>query len=63
MVAVKLVSPGETHPMAVERPRRSWMSGATAGAGQSYLSRNGATWIDATSVLPRSNVCVKAFAE
>ena len=63
VVAVKLVSPGETHPMAVERPRRSWMSGATAGAGQSYLSRNGATWIDATSVLPRSNVCVKAFAE
>jgi hypothetical protein len=63
VVAVKLVSPGETHPMAVERRASSWMAGAKAGAGQSYLSRNGTTWIDANSVRPRSNVCIKAFAE
>jgi C1A family cysteine protease len=63
VVAVKLVSPGATHPMAVERPARPWMSGATARAGQSYLSWNGTRWIDATSVRTGSNVCIKAFAE
>ena len=63
VVAVKLVSPGQTHPMATERPATSWMSGAKAGAGQSYLSRNGSTWVDATSRQPRMNVCIKAFAE
>ena len=43
VVAVKLVSPAETHPMAVERPypRSTWMAGATSQPGQSYLSRNG----------------------
>jgi C1A family cysteine protease len=41
IVAVKLVSPGLTHPMAIEWPAKSWMAGATAKAGQSYLSRNG----------------------
>jgi hypothetical protein len=63
VVAVKLVSPGQTHPMAIERPASTWMSGAKAGAGQSFLSRNGSRWTDATYVLPRSNVCIKAFAE
>lgn len=63
VVAVKLVSPGTTHPMAIERPTHGWMAGATAKAGQSYLSRNGSAWIDATKVRGRSNVCLKAFAE
>jgi C1A family cysteine protease len=63
VVAVKLVSPGQTHPMAIERPASTWMSGAKAGAGQSFLSRNGSSWFDATYRLARSNVCIKAFAE
>jgi C1A family cysteine protease len=63
VVAVKLVSPGETHPLAIEYPGKPWMSGATAKKGQSYISRNGTTWRDTTSLYRRSNVCLKAFAD
>ena len=62
VVAVKLISPGETHPMAIERRARSWMSAATAKAGQSYLSWNGTRWFDAT-VAAGGNVCIKAFVK
>jgi hypothetical protein len=63
VVAVKLVSPGEPYPMAVERPARRWMSGAAAKAGQSFMSWNGTKWTDATSMRTGMNVCIKAFAE
>jgi C1A family cysteine protease len=63
VVAVKLVSPGETHPLAVEWPKKSWMAGATARAGQSFISSNGSKWIDTTTRERRSNVCLKAFAQ
>ncbi len=64
VVAVKLVSPGETHPLAIEYPgKRALTSGATARAGQSFISRNGTTWRDTTSLYRRSNVCLKAFAD
>ena len=43
--------------------RAAWMSGATARKGQSFMSRNGTTWTDITSVYRRSNVCLKAFAQ
>ena len=62
VIAVKLVSPGETHPMAMERPAARWMSGARAKRGQSYLSRNGSRWIDASRVRANSSVCIKAYA-
>jgi hypothetical protein len=62
VIAVKLVSPGVTHPMAIERPATPWMSGAAAKRGQSYLSRNGSRWTDASKVRANSNVCIKAFA-
>ena len=41
----------------------SWMSGATAKKGQSYISRNGTMWRDTTTLYARSNVCLKAFAD
>jgi hypothetical protein len=63
VIAVKLVSPGETHPMAVELPARTWMAGATAKSGQSYLSWNGTRWTDTTALRSGMNVCIKAFAE
>ena len=64
VVAVKLVSPGETYPLAIEYPgRQALTSGATAKKGQSYISRNGTTWRDTTSLYRRSNVCLKAFAD
>jgi C1A family cysteine protease len=63
VVAVKLDSPGEKYPLAIEYPRTPWMSGATAKKGQSFVSRNGRAWTDTTSVYRRSNVCLKAFAQ
>ena len=63
VVAVRLVSPGERHPLAIEYPRAAWMSGATARKGQSFVSPDGKTWTDTTSVYRRSNVCLKAFAQ
>ena len=63
IVAVELYSPGEYHPLAMERPARTWMRAAIAARGQSYISRNGTTWTDATRVLTNSSVCIKAFAE
>ena len=56
--------PGETHPLAIEYPGKGALtSGATARKGQSYISRNGTTWRDTTSLYRRSNVCLKAFAD
>ena len=63
VVAVRLDSPGEGYPLAIEYPRTAWMSGATARKGQSFVSRNGKTWTDTTSRYRRSNVCLKAFAQ
>jgi C1A family cysteine protease len=64
VIAVKLVTPGDTHPLAIERPgAKLWMSGATARLGQSFVSRNGSRWIDSCTVRADSNVCIKAFAE
>ena len=63
VVAVKLHSPGEGYPLAIERPASYWMRGAVAATGESYLSRDGARWTDAVRVRPNSSVCLKAFAD
>ena len=63
VVAVKLYSPGDSHPLAMERPARTWMRQAAAARGQSFISRNGTTWTDVTRVRANSSVCLKAFAE
>ena len=62
VIAIRLYSPGEGHPLAIEYPRTKWMAGATARKGQSFISRNGTKWTDITKVYRRSNVCLKAFA-
>ena len=63
VVAIKLYSPYDYHPLAIERPARKWMRGAVAARGQSYMSRNGTTWTDVTSVRANASVCLKAFAQ
>jgi len=68
VVAIRLVSPGTTaadrSPMAIENPAASWMSGAVAAPGQSFMSPNGRHWTDLNAARPsaRANVCLKAFA-
>lgn len=60
-VVVELSTPGASFPVAIERPLANYSSQATASAGQSYVSPDGATWTDLTSTFPDANVCLKVF--
>jgi C1A family cysteine protease len=62
VVAVKLYSPNEAYPLAIERPGRDWPA-AVAAAGESFISRDGSRWTDVTRVRSNSSVCLKAFAQ
>jgi C1A family cysteine protease len=61
IVAVKITSPGSKSPVAIEAPYSSYSSKATASAGQSYVSADGATWSDLTGKVANANVCLKAY--
>ena len=60
-IVVKLTTPEYSYPIPIEMPFSDYSSGATASAGQSYLSSNGATWRDITLDYPNTNVCLKGF--
>jgi hypothetical protein len=65
VVAVRLVAPGETSPIAVERPMKRWESRAVAEAGQSYMRYgDGDPWFDLANDAENTdaNVCLKAYA-
>ena len=60
---VSLTTPGYIHPIPIEYPIASYTTQATANAGESYISSNGGSWIDLTSLpwCQECNVCLKAF--
>ena len=63
-VAVKLTNPSYAYWAATEYYNTSAIfksSKATASAGQSFYSIGGTSWTDLTTVLPKSNFCIKAF--
>ena len=62
-VAVKVTTPGEKKPVPLETRVRGLTSAAAAGRGQSFVSSNGRTWTDLTTLKGQrqSNVCLKAF--
>jgi C1A family cysteine protease len=60
VVAVKLTTPGYNFPVAVERPFAGYAD-ATAAAGQSYVSGDGASWTDMTTLLAGTDVCLKGY--
>jgi C1A family cysteine protease len=60
-VVVKYTTPGNTHPLPVESPLQGYSSGASASAGQSYISSNGTTFSDITTYFSNSNVNIKAL--
>ncbi len=62
-VVVKVVAPGSLYPIPVERPIAGYSSKASASAGQSYMSSDGATWTDVTTKVANGNACVKAYAK
>lgn len=60
-VVVKLTTPGYYQPLAVEKPIDSFSTGAKAGAGESYIAADGAAWEDLTTLMPDTNICLKAY--
>ena len=62
-MAVKLTTPGSKKPIPLERRVKGFTGDAAAGRGQSYVSRNGSTWTDLTTIKDQRNssVCLKAF--
>lgn len=64
VVAVRLITPGCITPVPIECPIRGYSTAATASPGQSYVSADGSSWQDLTSVAEyaEANVCLKAFA-
>jgi C1A family cysteine protease len=65
-VAVKLTTPGNNYPIPLEEKIAGYSSGATSSPGESFVSPDGTTWTDITSLgttYQTANVCLKAFAQ
>ncbi|MGZ4925793.1 MAG: lectin like domain-containing protein [Halobacteriota archaeon] len=62
-VVVKLTNPSYAYPAVEERAESGYSSAATASAGQSFYSGDGAAWGDLTSYDSTANFCIKAFTD
>jgi C1A family cysteine protease len=61
-VVVKVKTPGTTWPIAIEMSIKGYCQ-TSASPGQSYISSNGTTWTDITTLYPDANVCMKALVK
>ena len=59
-VALRLTSPATQYPLAVEQSEAGYCT-ATAHAGESWYSRDGANWRDLRHFNETANFCVKAY--
>ena len=59
---VRFTTPGYNWPIPIEKPISGYSDAATANPGQSYVSSDGISWIDSTSIWSNTNVCIKAIA-
>lgn len=65
VVAVRLDTPGDTQPVAIEAPAETWEAHATAQSGQSFMRYgDGDRWVDLAGdpSTAHTNVCLKAYA-
>jgi PGF-pre-PGF domain-containing protein len=62
-VVLRLSAPDYGYPIALECPVEGYSSQASSYTGESYVSPDGINWVDLSSVLENSNVCIKAFTE
>lgn len=62
-VVVKFTTSGYIWPIPIEYPISGYSDAATANPGQSYVSSDGTSWTDITSIWSNTNVCIKAIAE
>jgi C1A family cysteine protease len=60
-VVVEVTNSTSEYSTPMERPFDGYSSGATASAGQSYVSSSGSSWTDLTAFYANTNVCLKAF--
>jgi len=60
-VAVHFQTPGTRYPIPVEYPVNGYSSAATASPGESFVSHDGVSWYDMTTVSEDTNVCIKAY--
>ena len=60
-VVLKLTNPNYAYPIAAEPPNSGYSGQATANPGESFISTDGNTWTDITTIYPNTNVCIKAF--
>jgi C1A family cysteine protease len=61
-IVVKLTTPSTIRPIPVEYRVAGYSDNASASANQSFVSLDGTTWQDASTLSNSSNVCLKAFA-
>lgn len=61
-VVVKFTTPGYFWPIPIEYPISGYSDAAMANPGQSYVSSDGTSWTDITSIWSNTNVCIKAIA-
>jgi uncharacterized repeat protein (TIGR01451 family)/uncharacterized repeat protein (TIGR02543 family) len=62
-VVIKFTVPNSYYPVPTE-DYTSWTTGATAGAGQSFIDSSGSIgtdWYDLSATTYESNICIKAF--
>ncbi len=61
-VIVKLSTPGQMYPVAIEHEKKYYSSSARAYEGESFISENGTEWED-VSKDNGFNVCLKAYSK
>ncbi|WP_410509796.1 NosD domain-containing protein [Methanosarcina hadiensis] len=62
-VVLRLSAPDYGYPVALECPVEGYSSQASSSAGESYVSPDGMSWIDLSSIYENSNACIKAFTD
>lgn len=62
-IVIKFTNPSYIYPLAVEKPYSGYSSNAQASSGESYVSKDGNSWQDLTTVsgYSETNLCIKAF--
>jgi len=60
-IVIKFTTPGYNFPVPIEKPIERYSSGATANAGESYVSSDGRCFVDITDNFPNTNICIKGL--
>ncbi|KDR94631.1 Cysteine protease, C1A family [Peptoclostridium litorale DSM 5388] len=62
-IAVKISTPGDECPIAIEENLPGYLNAASSNHGESYTSANGYRWYDLAKKRYGSSVCLKVYAD